>query len=268
MVRGSFDGWNRGDVDAWLRVAHPEVEWTSEIVTRIEGAEAVYRGHAELRRYWDDWHSLWDVTIEVSEIRDLGDVVLVLGRIRTRGDASGIDLERTVAYVFRVRRRPGAEGACVPEPARSPRSRRADGVGDVSRERGTGPVDRAPWRLGDFRSVGWADPQIEFGIAGGPVPGGWTGIAAMGEAWRKALGGFDRLEMDVEECVSIDRERVLVLTTNTGRGKTSGVELGELRTRGANLFHIRGGKVTRLVAYWDRDRALEAVGLSSRGRPG
>ena len=100
MVRGSFDGWNRGDVDAWLRVAHPEVEWTSEIVTRIEGAEAVYRGHDELRRYWDDWHSLWDVTIEASEIRDLGDVVLALGRIRTRGDASGIDLERTVAYVF------------------------------------------------------------------------------------------------------------------------------------------------------------------------
>jgi ketosteroid isomerase-like protein len=68
--------------------------------------------------------------------------------------------------------------------------------------------------------------------------------------------------MDVEEFIPIDRERVLVLTSNTGRGKTSAFEVGELGTRSANLFHIRDGKVTRLVAYWDRDRALEAVGLS------
>jgi ketosteroid isomerase-like protein len=120
----------------------------------------------------------------------------------------------------------------------------------------------APWGHGDFRSVGWADPEIEFGFGDGPTPGRWKGIAAMAEAWREALGAFDRLEMDVEDAISIDAERVLVLTTNTGRGKTSGFDLGELRTRGANVFRIRDGKVTSLVAYWDRDRALEAVGLS------
>jgi ketosteroid isomerase-like protein len=42
---------------------------------------------------------VWDLTIEVSEIRDLGDTVVTLGRIRTRGKASGIDLERPAAYV-------------------------------------------------------------------------------------------------------------------------------------------------------------------------
>jgi ketosteroid isomerase-like protein len=53
---------------------------------------------------------------------------------------------------------------------------------------------------------------------------------------------------------------VLVLTDNTGRGKTSGFEVGEIRTKGANVFHIRNGKVTRLVAYWGRDRALADLG--------
>jgi ketosteroid isomerase-like protein len=95
-----LDGWNRGDVEAWLQSAHPEIEWSSEIVRRVEGFETVYRGPAEMRRYWDEWHSVWEVMIDVSEIRDLGDTVVAFASIRARGEASGIDLERPVAYVF------------------------------------------------------------------------------------------------------------------------------------------------------------------------
>jgi ketosteroid isomerase-like protein len=99
-VRRSLDGWNRGDVDAWLEAAHPEIEWSSEVLKRVEGAETVRRGPAELRRFWDEWHSVWNFTIDVSEIRDLGDSVVALARFRTRGKGSGIDLEGPVAYVF------------------------------------------------------------------------------------------------------------------------------------------------------------------------
>ena len=70
--------------------------------------------------------------------------------------------------------------------------------------------------------------------------------------------------MQVDEYIPIDDERILVLTSNTGQGKNSGFEVGGLRTRSANLFHIHDGKVTRLRAYWDRATALEAVGLSDR----
>jgi ketosteroid isomerase-like protein len=66
----------------------------------VEGPETVYRGPVEMRRYWDDWHAVCDVTIEISEIRDLGDTALALGWVRMRGNASGIDLERPTAYVF------------------------------------------------------------------------------------------------------------------------------------------------------------------------
>ena len=99
-VRRSLDGWNRGDVDAWLQPAHPEIEWYSEMARRIEGSETAYRGPSGLRRYWDEWHSAWKVTVDVTDFRDLGDTVVALGRVRTHGQASGIDLERPIAFVF------------------------------------------------------------------------------------------------------------------------------------------------------------------------
>jgi ketosteroid isomerase-like protein len=37
--------------------------------------------------------------------------------------------------------------------------------------------------------------------------------------------------------------------------------VGEISTKGALLFHLRNGKVIRLVVYLDREHALEAVGL-------
>jgi ketosteroid isomerase-like protein len=65
----------------------------------MEGAETVYRGREEIHRFWDEWHAVWNLTIEVSEYRDLGDTVLTLGRLRARGKGSGIELDVPVAYV-------------------------------------------------------------------------------------------------------------------------------------------------------------------------
>jgi ketosteroid isomerase-like protein len=120
----------------------------------------------------------------------------------------------------------------------------------------------ADWERGEFFSSGeWAHANVDFVIVDGPEPGRWTGMAGMVEAWRDVLSAWEGLRGEAEEYRELDHERVLVLTRNSGRGKASGLELGEMRTHGANLFHVRGGKVTRLVLYWDGGRALADLGL-------
>ena len=119
----------------------------------------------------------------------------------------------------------------------------------------------AAWERGDFSSVAWAHPEITFVIADGPTRGSWTGVPAMAQAWRESLSAFDELSPEADEYRALDDERVLVLMHLSGRGKTSGLEVGDIQMRGANLFHVRGRKVTRLVIYWDLELALADVGL-------
>ena len=119
------------------------------------------------------------------------------------------------------------------------------------------------WERGDFRSVEWADPEIEFVVADfGPGSGSWTGLADMAEGFRGILEAWENYRTEVDEYRELDDEHVLVLLHLSRRGKTSGVQLGQIRTKAANLFHVRNGKVTRLVLYFDRERALADLGLS------
>ena len=120
----------------------------------------------------------------------------------------------------------------------------------------------AAWGRGNFSATEWVYPEIEFVMVGGPSPGTWTGLAGMAEATHEFLSAWEDLRAEAEEYREIDGERVLVLIHHRGRGKTSGLELREMQTKNAALFHIRDGKVTRGVAYWDRDRALADLGLA------
>jgi ketosteroid isomerase-like protein len=100
VVEGWARAWNRGDRDGWLASTHPEVEWSSAIQRQVAGTDGIYRGRAELGRFWDEWHALWNVDIEASEARDLGDSVLVLAEFRAKGKGSGAEVEQSIGYLF------------------------------------------------------------------------------------------------------------------------------------------------------------------------
>ena len=122
----------------------------------------------------------------------------------------------------------------------------------------------AAWERGDYSSTEWAHPEIEYQLVGAPdVSGSWKGVAGMTEAWRRWLSAWEGLGGESGEYRELDDERVLVLSHWTGRGKTSGLELGQLRTRAATVFHVRDNRVIKIVGYFDRDQAFADLGLAS-----
>jgi ketosteroid isomerase-like protein len=121
----------------------------------------------------------------------------------------------------------------------------------------------AAWERGDYSSAEWADPEIEFELADGPEPGSVMGVAEMARSWSQRLGVWEGFHTLPDEYRELDDERVLALHRFSGRGKGSGLDLGQMGLEGACIFNVRDGNVTRLVVYGDRDRALADLGLEA-----
>jgi hypothetical protein len=115
------------------------------------------------------------------------------------------------------------------------------------------------WERGDFSSADWRNPQIEYVQNEGPEAETTTGHHGMARSFRGFLGAWDEWHVEAEDYLELDRGCVLVPYHFTARGKTSGMEVGQ--TKGASLFHLRSGQVTRLVQYFARDHALADLGI-------
>jgi ketosteroid isomerase-like protein len=123
----------------------------------------------------------------------------------------------------------------------------------------------ATWGRGDFSSAEWAHADVECVFADGPDPGGWTGLAGMAEGMRSWISAWSDFRVEAYDYRELDDERVLVLSHVIARGRSSELEVGQMHSRSANLFHVRDGKVSRVVVYLDRERALADLGLAPEG---
>ncbi len=83
----------------------------------------------------------------------------------------------------------------------------------------------------------------------------------MAEGWREVLSILAGHRVAADQYRELDGDRVLVLFHLRGRGKASGVDLGQMNARVATLFQLRDAKVVRLVNYLDVDSALADLGL-------
>ena len=95
-----LEAGNRGDVETLLEVLDPEVTWHSALHALLGGEQTVFRGHDGVREMLRDlYEAFGEIQIEISEIRDLGDRLVAIGRNRARGKASGADVVTPFALV-------------------------------------------------------------------------------------------------------------------------------------------------------------------------
>ena len=86
VAHRTVEAFNRRDLDAFLALMDEEVE----AVPRLASMEGNYQGHAGIRRWWESlFEALPDFTIEVVEVRGIGDLTLAVLRNLAHGAASG-----------------------------------------------------------------------------------------------------------------------------------------------------------------------------------
>jgi hypothetical protein len=80
--KGAIEAANHQDVEAFLAHCDPEVEWPRPAILMSLGGEAkVYRGHEGVREVLEDvFEAFAELHLEISEIRDLEDRIVAIGR--------------------------------------------------------------------------------------------------------------------------------------------------------------------------------------------
>jgi ketosteroid isomerase-like protein len=111
-------------------------------------------------------------------------------------------------------------------------------------------------RLDHVRGLFHPDYELDLTDSGGPLV---QGLDAAQETMREYWETFEDFHYEIEEVIHADEEHVVVSVRDGGRMKGSGAEVW---TRFFDVVTLRGGKIVRVSAHLDRNRALAAAGLS------
>ena len=133
LVERMFEAFAARDIDALLDMMTPEIEFFGPTATVLNEGKC-YRGHDGFRRYFQDVDHLWSrLELEPAKYRELGNHVVVMGRVRARAH-DGLELDTPAAWVWRVEGDMIAWGCVYGDRATMPRSLQEGAAGD-ERER-------------------------------------------------------------------------------------------------------------------------------------
>ena len=100
LTRRVFQAFNDRDLDTLLAGLHDDVE----AFPRLAAVEGGYRGHDGVRRWWEQLLGAFpDFHAEILEVRDLGEFMVVVLRVRGRGAESDTPLDATIWHVNQFR---------------------------------------------------------------------------------------------------------------------------------------------------------------------
>ena len=114
------------------------------------------------------------------------------------------------------------------------------------------------FHAGDLDALVYFDPNVVIDAShrvDGRVGRGREELVVILGEW---MSTWDEWREEVEE-IRDAGDQVLVISTQRGRGKGSGIEW---ENRFWMLYELQDGKISRWTVYDDRNEALEAAGLS------
>ena len=86
------------DLADLLDLTDPQIEWHSFFAI----GEGVYRGHDAMPHYMRDLDEAFEwLRPEASDLLDVGDLIVGVGRIHYRGKDSGVEADSPTGWVFR-----------------------------------------------------------------------------------------------------------------------------------------------------------------------
>jgi ketosteroid isomerase-like protein len=102
IVRRVTDAYNRADVEAFAELVTSDFELFPWIAGAVDSDS--YRGREGLEKWFVDLGNTWaEIRVVAEEIRDLGDRVLVLGRILGVGRGGGVPVDSPNGVLIDVR---------------------------------------------------------------------------------------------------------------------------------------------------------------------
>jgi len=102
IVRRSLDAFNRGDLETTFADVHPEVEGIDD--PRVPGGQTLGKSKTEVKRYFESFSRYWEsVRLVPERFVDLGDDVLVLGRMTARTRRGGPEVQRQLDQLVTLR---------------------------------------------------------------------------------------------------------------------------------------------------------------------
>jgi uncharacterized protein len=101
ILHQAFDAFNRRDLDAFLALCDPELEFVSYWM-QVEGG-GPYRGHDGVREWWEGLFAVYpDFTGELEEVRDLGDRTIARMHVHGRGVESDVPIDLSDEAMWHV----------------------------------------------------------------------------------------------------------------------------------------------------------------------
>jgi ketosteroid isomerase-like protein len=98
-VKRLMEAVNRRDIDTLAELTSADLQWFPVFAARVEGD--VYRGREGIETFLGEVDETWEEFRPVPEdYHDLGDRVLALGRLKTRGRGSGVPIDSPWGGLF------------------------------------------------------------------------------------------------------------------------------------------------------------------------